>query len=141
MQLRATPKQDNKSVGERSEAIILARFTELGFYVWLPWGENHRVDMIVEDEEGNIYRIQCKTGRIKSGCVFFKTLSTYAHHRKGGTRNYRGQINFFAVYVPVTKQFYLVPVDVVGTNEGVLRFEPTKNNQGKNVRWAKEYEL
>ncbi len=86
MQIKATPKQDNTSVGERSEAIILARFTELGFRVWLPWGENHRVDMMIEDNDENIYRVQCKTGRIKSGCVFFKTLSTYAHHHKGGTK-------------------------------------------------------
>ncbi len=75
MQLKATPKQDTKSVGERSEAIILARFTELGFHVWLPWGENHRADMIVEDEEGNYYKIQCKTGHIENERVIFRTSS------------------------------------------------------------------
>lgn len=69
------------------------------------------------------------------------SLYSYAHHRKGGTRNYRGQIDYFAVYVPQIQKYYLVPVDIVGTKEGVLRLEPTRNKQEKHVRWAKEYEL
>jgi hypothetical protein len=72
---------------------------------------------------------------------FFNTVSSYAHHRKGGKRNYRGQVDYFAVYVPQIQKYYLVPVDVVGTKEGVLRLEPTKNKQEKHIRWAKEYEL
>jgi PD-(D/E)XK nuclease superfamily protein len=134
-------KHDNKSVGERSEVAISARFIELGYYVARPIGDSHRYDLIVEDANENLYRVQCKTGRIKQGCVFFKALSSYAHHRKGGSRNYRGQIDYFAVYAPTIKKFYLVPVDLVGTTEGILRLEPTKNNQEKFVRWAKDYEL
>ena len=141
MQLKATPKQDNKSVGERSEAIILTRFIELGFRVWRPWGENHRADMIVEDEDGQLYKIQCKTGRIERGNVIFRAESSYEHHRRGGRRDYRGQADYFAVYVPAIKQFYLLPVDEVGVTAVTLRLNPTKNNQEKFVRWAKDYEL
>ena len=57
-----TLKTDNKSVGERSEAMILARLSEFGYLVYLPFGENYRSDMIAEDEDGNLLRIQCKTG-------------------------------------------------------------------------------
>lgn len=29
-----------------------------------PWGENHRADMLIEDDDENLHRIQCKTGRV-----------------------------------------------------------------------------
>jgi len=44
-------------------------------------------------------------------------------------------------YAPAIKKTYLVPVDHVATIEGRLKLEPTKNNQSKYVRWAKDYEL
>ena len=92
MKLKATPRQDNKSVGERSEAVILARFVEPGFKVFCPWGENHRIDMLIEDEDENLYRIQCKTGRVYRECVRFNTVSSYAHHRKGGREIIEGRL-------------------------------------------------
>jgi PD-(D/E)XK nuclease superfamily protein len=141
MQLKASPKQDNKSVGERSEAIILARFIELGFHVWLPWGENHRADMIVEDDDGQFYKVQCKTCHVDGERLIFRAESINEHHRRGVRMNYRGQADYFAVYSPALKKTYLLPVDLVGTTSVCLRLHPTKNNQEKNVRWAKDYEL
>lgn len=141
MKLKATPKQDNKSVGERSEAMFLTRFIELGFHVWRPWGENHRADMIIEDEDGLFHRIQCKTGHIEGNRVIFRAESSYEHHKRGGTRNYKSQADYFAVYVPAIKKFYLLSVEEVGTTSVSLRLKPTKNNQEKYVRWAKDYEL
>jgi hypothetical protein len=35
----------------------------------------------------------------------------------------------------------LIPLDHVNTTSAMLRLVPTKNNQEKNVRWAKDYEL
>src|SRR5947209_19864268 len=101
------PKPDNKSVGERSQAIILARLAEVGYAILLPFGENHRYDMVIEDGDGNFYRIQCKTGCISQGCIDFSTASSYWR------RDYRGQIEYFAVYSPDTQKVYLVPVDHV----------------------------
>ncbi len=141
------PKRDNKSVGERSQAIILARLSEVGYNVLIPFGENHRYDLVIEDADRQFWRIQCKTGCISNGCIDFNTSSNYYHHlRKGGRtdyrrRDYRGQIDYFAVYSPDTKKVYLVPIDHVPSTEGRLRLEPTKNHQEKNVRWAKDYEL
>jgi hypothetical protein len=136
-----TLKTDNKSVGERSEAMILARLSELGYFVYLPFGENHRSDMIVEDDDGNLHRIQCKTGRIWNGCVVFNACSNNSYHHNGGRRDYRGQIDYFAVYVPDTRKIYMMHVDHASKTECKLRLEPPKNNQEKHVRWAKDYEL
>ena len=50
-----------------------------------------------------------------------------------GYRGYKGQCEYFAVYV--------IAVDEVGASHVTLRLAPSKNNQEKNVRWAKDYEL
>ena len=36
---------------------------------------------------------------------------------------------------------YLIPVDHAGISQMSLRLVPTKNNQEKNIGWAKDYEI
>lgn len=142
------PKPNNhKAVGEQSEAIIIAKLVELGYNVLLPFGDNQRYDLVIEDADGNFWRIQCKTGWVESNGAYieFASASSYYHTRAGktghGRKDYRGQIEYFAVYCPDLGKVYLVPIDHVGTASGILRLLPTKNNQSKNVRWARDYEL
>jgi len=77
--------------------------------------------------------------------IEFKTASSYYHTKAGrtghGRRDYRGQIEYFAIYCPDTAKVYLVPLDHVGTAHANLRLLPTANRQEKKVRWAKDYEL
>ncbi len=61
--------------------------------------------------------------------------------KKRDWRHYRGQCDYFAVYCEELDKVYLILVDDVGMTSANLRLEPTKNNQTKNVRWAKDYEL
>ncbi|HLL77971.1 MAG TPA: group I intron-associated PD-(D/E)XK endonuclease [Ktedonobacteraceae bacterium] len=142
------PKPNNhKAVGEQSEAIIIAKLVELGYNVLLPFGDNQRYDLIIEDAALNFHRIQCKTGWVESKGAYieFKTASSYYHTRQGRTeherKGYRGQVDYFAVYSPDTGKVYLVPMAHASTVNCFLRLVPTKNNQGKHVRWAKDYEL
>ena len=139
------PRQNPKAVGERSEALIIARLVELGYEVLKPFGDNLRYDLVIEDADGHFWRIQCKTGRSNGEYIEFKPVSSYYHTRVGrtthGHKSYHGQIDYFAVYCRESKGVYLVPVDDTGTSQTVLRLVPTKNNQEKNVRWAKDYEL
>ena len=117
------------------------------FAVLVPFGENHRYDLVIEDADGNFYRIQCKTRCISQGCIDFNTSSNYYQHPRKGEitdyrrRDYRGQIDYFAVYSPDIRKVYLVSIEHVPVTEGRLRLEPTKNGQEKNIRWAQDYEL
>ena len=141
------PKQNNKTIGERSEAIIMAKLLEVGYGVLTPFGDNRRYDLVIEDADGNFYRIQCKTGWVENNGAYiqFKTASSYYHTKAGrtshGRKDYRGQVDYFAVYCPEIRKVYFVPVDHVGTASASLRLLPTANKQEKNVRWAKDYEL
>ena len=141
------PKQNNKTIGEHSEAILIAKLLEVGYGVLTPFGDNRRYDLVIEDAGGNFHRVQCKTGRVaKDGAyIEFRTASSYYHTKAGrtshGKRDYRGQIDYFAVYCPTMKNSYLIPIDHVGIASANLRLLPTTNKQEKNVRWAKDYEL
>lgn len=141
------PKQNHKAIGEQSEAIIIAKLLEVGYEILTPLGDNRRYDVVLEDADGNFFRVQCKTGWIANdgACIQFKTASSYYHTRAGrtshGRKDYRGQIDYFSVYCPEIRKVYLIPVGDVGTANASLRLLPTANKQEKNVRWAKDYEL
>ncbi len=143
--LPSKPKQNPKAIGERSEAKIIAKLSEVGYDVLKPFGDNLRYDLVIEDADGKFWRIQCKTGRSNGDFIEFRTVSFYYHTRAGRTTNgrksYLGQIDYFAVYCRETDGVYLIPIDHVGASQMSLRLVPTKNSQEKNVRWAKDYEL
>jgi len=107
--------------------------------VLLPFGDNQRYDFVI-DENGSFKRIQCKTGRLVRGAVKFACCSSQAH-RGLGQQNYRGQIEYFAVYCHEINSTYLVPVDIAGTRTCQLRILASKNNQTKGVLWAKDFVL
>ncbi len=135
--------RDTNSIGEISEAAIITRFLQLGYVVLTPYGGNQRYDLIIEDADGQSWRIQCKSAWIdEDGTVLkFDTANHNVTGKKRDWRHYRGQCDYFAVYCEQLNKVYLIPVDQVGTTRAHLRLAPAKNNQEKNVRWAKDYEL
>ncbi len=132
-----------KVIGDRSQLAIMFALRDLGLGVYLPFGENTRCDLIVEDGVG-LSRVQCKTGRLRRGAIRFAVCSCYGHHRNPGQsrRTYAGQVEFFAVYCPETEGVYLVPIDDVPLkSEAALRVEPSRNHQRRNIRRADDYEI
>ncbi|MDQ6659985.1 MAG: group I intron-associated PD-(D/E)XK endonuclease [Chloroflexota bacterium] len=138
------PKRHPDRTGDISESAIITRLLRSGYVVLNPHGKNHRYDLVIEDADEQFWRIQCKTGWMdeQQTVITFATASSYNHAAKQkGWRHYRGQCEYFAVYVEQLEKVYLVPVEVVGVTSAKLRLTPTKNKQEKNVRWAKDYEL
>lgn len=132
---------ETKRKGEVGEAAVLARLVKLGFAVLQPFGDNQPYDLVIE-KDGEFFRLQCKSGKLKNGVISFKTVSTLP--RLNGTYDYKsydGKIDFFAVYCPDNEEIYLVPVDDVGKVVSYLRVEKTKNSQTKGVRLAEKYIL
>jgi hypothetical protein len=68
-----------KAIGDRSTLAVMTALESEGFKVLLPFGENVRYDLVVDDR-GRLSRVQCKTGRLRSGAVRFNTCSFYGHH-------------------------------------------------------------
>ena len=127
---------NTKDKGDISEAMVLARLLQLGKKVAIPFGENHRYDLLIDD--GGVFtRVRCKTARIRKGCVVFNARSTNARI----SMNYRGEADLFIAYCPQIEKFYQVDVALAAAAFVTLRLEPTKNNQEAGVKYARDHEL
>jgi hypothetical protein len=135
-----TPSNHPVDVGQRSEAAILAAFMDRGFEVLLPWGTNHRYDMVL-DVGDRFLKVQCKTGRLTRGAIEFRPRSVRSNTKQVLTRAYVGEVEYFAVYCPATRGVYMVPCDTTTRSQTTLRLEPAANNQSKRIRWAADHEL
>jgi hypothetical protein len=65
-----------KDVGDRSTLAIMLVLRERGYGVYVPFGENTRADLAIDDGR-RLFRVQCKTGRLRNGAVVFATASVY----------------------------------------------------------------
>ena len=132
-----------KAVGDRSTLAIMLALRDAGFALYVPFGENTRCDLIVDDGV-RLSRVQCKTGRLRDGAVRFATCSSYAHHPnpKITSRHYQGEIDLFAVYCPQIGAVYVVPIEDVPLKRlAALRVEPARNSQRRGIRLAERYEI
>lgn len=128
---------NTKSIGELGVARTLSRLLESGYAVSLPFGDNLRYDLVVDDGQ-RLMRVQCKTGRLDDkGSIAFPVCSS-ANHRGLGRRDYRGHIDAFGVFCPETDSVYLLPLCAVEhcRREARLRVDPARNRQVKGTRMA-----
>ncbi|MBC7911659.1 MAG: hypothetical protein H7Y30_14230 [Pyrinomonadaceae bacterium] len=124
--------------GNITEAKILAALVDAGYLVSVPFGSGHKYDFIIDDLT-NRYRVQCKTGRIRNGCLAF---NSYSQSGNGSVRqSYYGLADLFAVLNPQTGEVYLVPVAEFGSTGVNLRLIPTLNGQAQKIHWAVDYLL
>jgi PD-(D/E)XK endonuclease len=133
-----------KDIGDRTTLAVMAALRSAGFALLVPFGENTRYDLVIDDGV-SLGRVQCKTGRLRKGAVRFKACSSYAHHRRtegSRTRPYSGEVDFFAIHCPETDGVYLVPLDDLPVkHQGALRVEKPLNAQRKHIRFAEKYEI
>ena len=128
-------------VGERSEAIIFAELVKRGHRVLIPYGTNHRYDMVI-DIGGRFLRAQCKTGRLRRGVIRFNTASSQANTLRAYQTPYNAeQIDLFLIYCPDTDRVYALDIGEAASFECGLRVDPAANGQTKGIRWAADHEL
>jgi len=141
------PKANKKGLGERTEAVITYRLLEAGYNVLKPYGDNTRYDLVIEDADGKLWKVQCKTTWMSpdNNCIMFATASNESRIKDGrwgySRKSYRGEIHYFAAYSPDTQKVYLVPVDHVGKAHAYLRLVEAANGQKKGITYAVDYEL
>jgi hypothetical protein len=130
-----------KKIGDRTTLAVMMALDTVGAPFLVPFGENTRYDLVI-DEATRLARVQCKTGRLRQGAVRFKVCSMYLHHPnpKIHSRDYRGDVDYFAVYCPETGGVYLVPIeDLPMKTRASLRVEPSRNSQQRGIRFASDY--
>jgi hypothetical protein len=119
---------ETKIKGLTTELQCQLFFTQLGYNVSVPLGEDCRYDMIV-DFDGVLCRIQVKTCHINSTNtgIEFATRSTQVNATCNITKTYsKEEIDYFATFW--NNQCYLVKVEECSTTK-TLRFENKRVNQ------------
>jgi hypothetical protein len=136
------PKLTNHpvDVGQRTEGAILAELVRRGYSVLLPFGVNHRYDLVL-DLDGKFVRAQCKTGRLRNGSIEFTPRSTRANRSGVFTRSYNGEVEIFLVHCPKLNRIYAVPVEETPGSYMALRLKPARNRQSRRTHPAEKYEL
>jgi hypothetical protein len=132
-----------KDVGDRTTLAVMIALRALGFAISVPFGENTRYDLVIDDGE-RLGRVQCKTGRLRFGAVRWPACSSYAHHPNPNSprRDYLDQIDYFGIHCPDNGGVYLVPIeDAQVRRRGALRVEASRNGQRKHIRDATKYEI
>jgi PD-(D/E)XK nuclease superfamily protein len=119
---------------------VLAELVKRGHRVLLPFGVNHRYDLVL-DLGDKFVRVQIKTARISGGCVNFNSQSVRSNTKQVLCRDYRGDADLFIAYCPENDRVYAVPVDEAPRKQVSLRLDPPAYNQNMGVRWATDYEL
>ncbi len=132
--------RNTTQIGIITEGVILAALLKMGKTVLIPFGAQQDYDLVTEDN-GCFSRIQCKTGRLRQGSIYFNLYTMAQGSREHIRRCYGDRVDFYGVYCPDNDKSYLVPNVGLAKSACALRVDPTANNQSKNIRWAANYEL
>lgn len=124
--------------GNAAEAAVLQALTSAGLHVLLPFGGGLGFDLGAVGPDGQVIRVQVKSGRVRRRCVEFNCTST-DHGR--GQLHYRGRADVIAVYVHALNDVFIVPVAECPSSKGYLRLGATLNNQRRRIRLAADYSL
>ena len=133
---------ETKSKGDIAESRCLYELIKLGYNISIPYGDNCRYDLIV-DINNVLLRIQVKfSSQINNESLFFTLKSSSNHTTNKHYSVYNGQIDGFLLYHSLTDKVYVVSIEEVDKQKSLtLRIQPTKNNQTKGIKIAKDYEL
>ena len=131
-----------KRLGILGELKALAMFAEYSIPVYIPYGDNERVDFIAEFN-GRLQRIQVKsTDGYSEGKMIFKTNSVSVNTKQVIEREYSEyDVDYFVFYCKKLDQLYILSIKEVPNSHLYLHIEPPANNQTKGIKFAKDYLL
>lgn len=125
-----------------AEAAIASMVIQLGLTVLRPMSEGRRYDLAI-DLEPELLRVQCKLARRASGVLSVR-LKTNRLTPAGyvSTSYSAAEVDAIAAYSPELHRGFLIPIEeAAGRCALHLRLDPTRNNQARGIKWARDYEL
>ena len=134
-------KRNTTGRGDLREFELITTLMRAGRTILRPVSAGLRYDLAIDNGDGTIWRVQCKTGILRDGAVEFRVANTDARRPNGVAHH--GQVEAFAVYCPQNRRAYLVPVLAVESTKGIarLRCRPARNGQRSRVRFAEPFEI
>jgi Holliday junction resolvase len=128
---------ESKQQGTIGELKVAEKLIEKGFYVFKEIGDNAPIDLIAM-KDNKLITFQVKSHYSKNNAV---TISLHRSTTQYKVKYNENDFDIFAVYVPDKDVILYIPLEEVYKNESTMkfRFENAKNNQTKNIKFAKDY--
>lgn len=130
---------NGKNIGDIGEAVVLTEFLKYGIEVFLPYGENTKIDMIAKFNN-KLNKIQVKTTSKYSGNGVYqvKLKNTSLRADSTVTTFYNeDDVDYFAIYCLQRPHPILVPFCDV--HSITIRFNETSNGNFENVNYESDY--
>lgn len=130
--------QNTKHRGDETESKIIHELVSDGYSVSIPFGDNDKYDLIVDNDE-TLYRIQCKTAwKNKAETIRFNTHSQTTADGTYHEETYYDEIDAFVVRYPETEQLYWIDIEEATAQKMELRFEADLDHP--SINWAEDHE-
>ncbi len=127
----------SKDTGDETEAAIISQLITLGYSVSIPFGDNDRYDLIVDDGT-DLFRIQCKTAwQNKPQTIRFNTHSQTTKNGAYHEHTYDDEIDGFLVRYPDQEQLFWIPIEDATAQKMELRYEASIDHP--SINWAADY--
>ena len=121
-------------------AKCIADLASKGYVPCIPLSEHQPYDIVAVLDNGPAIKIQVKYAALKNGVVEIKFRTSWADKHGSHTKHYnKDDFDFYAIYCPEKDKVLYVPNS--SNSPKIIRFEKTLNNQGKNVKWADDYQV
>jgi hypothetical protein len=135
----AVEETNTKQVGDATESRILTEFVAAGYSVSIPFGDNDKYDLIVDDGD-SLHRVQCKTAwQNKPDTIRFNTHSQTTKEGMYHEETYLNEVDAFVVRYPETDTIYWINIEDATEQKMELRFSADINHP--SINWAKDYEF
>ena len=137
--VNSSTRRNTSRTGDLTELEVALALTRAGYRVLQPLSAASRYDLAIDNENGTLTRIQCKTGVLRDGRIVFRVYSVSGHDSAG--KPYLGQVDAFGVYCEATGRTYLVPLTTIPDHRVMvcLRVSPSKNGQKLGVHMADDF--
>lgn len=124
---------------DNAEANVIAQLVELGYEVFTPLRNNTRTDLVAQDPDGNLYKIQVRRGEKNGETVQSTTDDTRIDTNGTSAREYRDtRVDLTVLYCPEVNQCYCIETDERMTDIE-LQASDEHGNEGENP--GEEYKL
>jgi Holliday junction resolvase len=128
-------KLQKKTKGDIAELSVAKKLLENGWQILIPYGENHRYDLVAEKKH-KFVRIQVKYTTPKNGVLNINCRSS----NNWSVLHYDStEIDIIAAYNPINNDIYFIPISEINHSLFKIRISPTKNNQKLKIHLAKDF--
>lgn len=130
-----------KNMGKFGEAVVISQIYQNDCNVFFEFGDNSKIDLIVEDKKGNLFKIQVKTVNREKQSPDVSKFYTYKSGPNYQFRYDESHVDWFAIVDFQTSKIAWLSSKILQDvgYQFSLRHERVLNNQKSNIHYFDDY--